>query len=417
MRKIRYCLIATASVLFLAGAIYAAYTSTVSVVNHVETGDVNIGISEYMVRGGKETAYTEPASVMPGDVISKIPRIICFADPCWVRARITFHKSGEGKEFPVIGGIPEGWKKAGDYYYYEKPLKKGDHVDLFRTVTIPSDWGDEHYGEDLSVTIRADAVQSKNFKPEFDAMSPWGNQEIEQCVHETDNSEPQTTEHIQNTVEYSGDAHKLVAAPDDFFANIGRLMPGDSAGDSVEVKNTTDREAELFFFAGYEKQTDTQIELLKALEMQIRLNGQEIYKGKLTQEGLEKGVSLGKYAPGAGGKLDFTITMPENLGNAYARRNADVKWVFAVAEDDASPSPEPSTTVVSSSGSSGGGTGSVTSSSGPAGGKVAPESTSVSAPVKTGDYTPVRALAVLLLFSASLILILYWTKRRMNHEK
>ena len=417
MKKIRYCLIAAASALFVVGAIYAAYTSTVSVVNHVETGDVNIGIREYMVRGGKETAYAEPASVMPGDVISKIPRIICFADPCWVRARITFRKSGEGKDYPVIGGIPDGWKKAGDYYYYQKPLEKGEYVDLFRTVKVPAEWGDEHYEENLSITIRADAVQSKNFKPEFSAMSPWGNQEIEQCVHETDNSEPQTTGHIQNTVEYSGDAHKLVAAPDDFFKNLGRLMPGDSAGDSVEIRNTTDKDAEIFFFAGYEKQTETQIELLKALEMQIRLNGKEIYKGKLTQEGMEKGTSLGKYAPGAGGKLDFTITMPENLGNAYARRNADVKWIFAVAEDEASPAPDPTKAVVTSGGTSGGGTGSVTSSSEPAGGKVAPEGSSVSAPVKTGDDTPVRALAVMLLFSASLILVLYWVKRRMDHEK
>ena len=71
MKKIRYCLIAAASFLLIAGTIYAAYTSTVSVVNHVETGDVNIGIREYMVRGGTETVYKEPASVMPGDVISK----------------------------------------------------------------------------------------------------------------------------------------------------------------------------------------------------------------------------------------------------------------------------------------------------------------------------------------------------------
>ena len=416
MKKIRYCLIAAASFLLIAGTIYAAYTSTVSVVNHVETGDVNIGIREYMVRGGTETVYKEPASVMPGDVISKIPRITNLADPCWVRARISIQKNGEGKEFPVIGGIPEGWKKAGEYYYYEKPLKKGEHVDLFRTVTIPADWGEKYVGQNMSITIRADAVQSKNFDPEFGAMSPWGNQQIEQCVHETDNSEPQTASGIQNTVEYSGNAHKLVAAPDDFFANLGRLMPGDSTGDSVEIKNTSDKEAELFFFAGYENQTDAQVELLKALDLQIRLNDREIYKGKLTEEGMEKGVSLGKYAPGAGGKMDFTITMPENLGNAYARRNADVKWIFAVAEDELTPTSAPSATIVPQGGTSGGGSsGGGSLASGHDAEKGA--GSTVSAPIKTGDDTSVRAVIVLLLFSAFLILIIFWTKRRMNHEK
>ena len=408
MKKLRYCPAAAAVVLFLAGAIYAAYTSTVSVVNHVSTGDVNIGIHEYMVRAGKEITYSEPASVMPGDVISKIPRITNYADPCWVRAKITFQKSGEGNEYPVIGGIPDGWKKSGDYYYYKNPLKKGEHVDLFRTVVIPADWGEKYIGQELSITIRADAVQSKNFNPEFGAMSPWGNQQIEQCIHETDNSEPQTTASIQNTVEYTGDAHRLVAAPEDFFAHIGRLLPGDSTSDSIEIKNTADKEIELFFFAGYENQTDTQIELLKALDLQLRLNGREIYKGKLTGSGLEDGISLGRYAPGAGGKMDFTLTMPENLGNAYASRNADVKWIFA-AEEEESPAYVPANTNVPSSGTSGG------SSSGHAGGQTS--GTVVSAPVKTGDETSLLALLTLLTFSASLIAILYWVKRRTDHEK
>ena len=188
-------------------------------------------------------------------------------------------------------------------------------------------------------------------------------------------------------------------------------MPGDSAGDSVEIKNTTDRDTELFFFAGYENQTETQIELLKALEIQISLNGREIYKGKLTQEGMEKGISLGKFAPGAGGTMDFTVTMPENLGNAYARRNADVKWVFAALEAEATPTPGPANTGVSPDG------GSSYASSGPAGGKSAPEGSTVSAPIKTGDDTPLRALAVLFLFSALLIVVLYLAKRRMDHEK
>lgn len=38
----------------------------------------------------------------------------------------------------------------------------------------------------IAVDIQADAIQAANFKPDFSAMSPWGNQVIQKCVHEQD---------------------------------------------------------------------------------------------------------------------------------------------------------------------------------------------------------------------------------------
>ena len=111
--------------------------------------------------------------------------------------------------------------------------------------------------------------------------------------------------------------------------------------------------------------------------------------------------------------MDFTITMPEKLGNAYARRNADVKWVFAVNEAEATPTP--AQTGVPQGETSGGGSGGGTTLAGTHEEK-SPESSAI-APIKTGDEASMRAPLVLLLFSACLIVALCSAKRRMNHEK
>ena len=399
-RKRRFLPAACLAAVFCGAFVFAALTDSVSVINHLETGDVDIGISEYSLLDGQETAYKSPETVTPGDLISKIPRITSYSASCWIRARISFANSEKGQEGlseALVGGIGKGWKKAGRYYYYTKPLKKGESAGLFTSVTIPAEWTSDHNSQSLGLTIRADAIQSANFTPDFDAMSPWGNQKIELCVHEMDDTVVARTQSVQNSVVYEGSAHKLVAAPDDFFGNFGVLMPGDTVSDSVEIKNTTDNTAEIFFSAGYENQTDEQVGLLKALEIQIRYGGKEIYKGKLTEESLKNGISLGKYAPGQGGKMDFTITMPASLGNAYARRNADVKWVFTVSEDTPSGTPSPASQGLS----------------GDPAAEHSPQSTEAK-PVKTGDDNDLELLMILLFVSAAFALAISFIRRRDN---
>lgn len=417
-----------AAVLMTSGILYAAYSDSVSVVNHIETGDVDIGIVEYEKKDGKEVPYRNPQNVMPGDVISKIPRITNYAEPVYVRARITFLNSDESLEGlspEMIGGMGKDWVKAGEYYYYTHILKRGEHADLFDTVMIPGEWDNTHMGQKLTASIRADAIQAAHFKPDFKAMSPWGNQKIELCVHKQEGNVTVLRTDIKNTVEYSGKAQKLVAAPDDFFGNLGRLMPGDTQTDSVEIRNTSDKTMELFFFAGYENQTKEQVELLSALEIQIKYDGKEIYKGKLLQDGLNKGVSLGSYEPDKGGKMVFAITMPSALGNAFARRNAAVKWVFKTQEEELIPTPEetPVPTIVPAGQNPAPGTGTVST-----GGKISTGGTAgtvhtvqdtgsaKSAPIKTGDESTIALFVLFILLSAAVVLTILRIKRRVRDE-
>lgn len=238
------------TVILSAAAVFASFSDRLDVVNHISVGDVSISISEYARKGKGEVKYTQPSEVVPGQTISKIPRIKNNALPCWIRARITY--AGENGKLERlkdenIGGISGEWVKRGEYYYYTKVLKKQESTDLFQNISIPDTWTEEHAKQKIAVDIQADAIQAANFKPDFSAMSPWGNQVIQKCVHEQDGTLTCKKGNTKLSVEFNGKAHKLIAVPDDFFTNLESAMPGDILKDAVQIANTTDQEAELFF--------------------------------------------------------------------------------------------------------------------------------------------------------------------------
>ena len=94
---------AAAAMVFLGltGA-YGYFSDSLTVTNHIALGDVNIGLKEYQKKGSTEVLYTNPKTVIPGETISKIPRITNLAKPCWVRARITY-KNDRKKEIILEG--------------------------------------------------------------------------------------------------------------------------------------------------------------------------------------------------------------------------------------------------------------------------------------------------------------------------
>lgn len=324
---------------------YAYYQDSVSVQNHINTGDVNIGIQEYQEIDGKETEYdlAENRIVLPSEVVSKIPRITNYAETCYLRAKVTHHSkpvsdsdTEEETEYILsdenINGISGQWIRKGEYYYYTEPLKHGASVDFFEAVTIPAEWTEASSGTSLGVTVTAEAIQAANFTPDFQSEQPWGDQKIEICVHEEDNSITEVNqEYQQMTVTYEGAARNLIAVPEDFFQNLDKAMPGDTVQDTFSISNTTDTEAEFFF------QTETpgglteeELDLLKQFQLTILQNGTPIYSGDLEAASLNSRISLGTYQPGEEGSIHFTLTLPAELKNAYAQRETYINWIFSV---------------------------------------------------------------------------------------
>lgn len=337
IRKRTIIALAAAAILSGISVTYGYFSDIVTVTNRISIGDVNISLKEYERNQGVETSYRNPKIVLPGDVISKIPRIINHGEPCWVRARISYEN--DRKELEALSdenliGIPPNWVKQGEYYYYTEILENGEAATLFQEMEIPSAWTEDHSSQKLQVNIQADAIQAANFQPDFDAMSPWGNQEIELCVHEENGKTISERKRVKLSVEFNGSAHKLLAVPEDFFTNIGTAMPGDVFQDSVAVSNSTGKAAEIFFHTGLVCQRADRMDLLKKLQLTIALNGKNIYSGDLQAEKLKEEISLGKILPGEKGTMDFKVSVPKELNNAYALRDTAVKWYFTVYEDE-----------------------------------------------------------------------------------
>ncbi|MCD7867765.1 MAG: hypothetical protein LUG62_06140, partial [Clostridiales bacterium] len=362
-------------------AVRAAFTDSVTVANHISTGDIRISLEEYEEKNGREILYENPKTVLPGDTVSKIPRITCEAEDCWVRVKISYTDNLNGLEGlgdENLGEIPEKWEKIGEYFYYTEILGYGESADLFHWIHIPEDWTEEWAEKKLSMEIRAEAIQAANYTPDFTAMSPWGNEEIQKCIHTVDGMEASVPEKKSLMVEFNGDAHRLLAVPDDFFSNFARAMPGDTLRDTAQIRNTTDSTAEIFFQTSPECLSVSGQDLAEKLGLTISMDGKELYSGNLLAEELNAPVSLVTLAPGEEGELEFVISLPAGLDNAYALREADVKWIFSVNEDSPTQTPETNPEDGESGGSG-----------------TAREATSV----KTGDETNIRLYFLLFLLA------------------
>ena len=159
-------------------------------------------------------------------------------------------------------------------------------------------------------------------------------------------------------------------------------MPGDVFHDSVEIRNTTEHAAEIFFRTSPECKSVKDQEFLKNLKLVITMNDKRLYSGDLLAASLNKAVSLGEFSSGEKGNMRFEVTVPAELDNLYALRAADVKWIFSVEEDqetvDTSPVPRRNGRKESTERASGNNSSSVRTT-----------------PVKTGDESPVILFALM----------------------
>ena len=70
-------------------------------------------------------------------------------------------------------GLSDDFVKRGDYYYYTKPLDNKDKVATFKNFKVPTSLDNEDK-EDIEITKVVDAIQSKNFTPDFSRRKSLG---------------------------------------------------------------------------------------------------------------------------------------------------------------------------------------------------------------------------------------------------
>lgn len=327
-------------IMFVCFAFAAAQSAVTSVVNELQTGIIDISLEEYMLdEKGNEVIWENQRDIMPGDSISKIPKITNKAMDCWVRAKVKVSSKlqrVDSLSLEQIEGISDDWIKIGEYFYYKKIVKSRETVTLFHSLKIPTQWLREHEENEIKIIVQVDAVQAKHFTPNFSGDTPWGGLVVEKCIHENAYDLNQFTVEQESSlsVQYEKDAKKLIAKPDDFFAQFGTLMPGDEQKGTVSIKNKGENSVNIFFKTeGLEE-----AELLEKTELTIKNRASDsekeriIYKGNLRSKEIENYLLLGCYEPDYEGEFIFTLKLPEELTNIHSLEKRKVKWYFMAEE-------------------------------------------------------------------------------------
>lgn len=160
-----------------------------------------------------------------------------------------------------------------------------------------------------------------------------------------------TTPAFASTVKYEGPAQKFVFVSQngqndtDLFDNFKGVMPGDTAIQTIDVRNDGDNSDPIKVYLRaevHDEQTNAPVteqavvsmhDFLSQLNMKVLANGTEIYNASPDQlHGLQSNVLLGEVD--AGKSISFTVELavPIELSNEYANRVGEVDWVFVVEE-------------------------------------------------------------------------------------
>ena len=347
-KKIAVSLLLVCSLIF--GTAYALVTSQITFTNSFQTGSVDIKITqmEKTEDGFQEVTDHE---ILPNKNISYIPRVLNINADSYVRVKFEAvmdpdkaieiqeyinQKKEEGidiESYPItvenVYQVHDNWIYRGGYFYNTDVMQTGESSDVFDGIHIPAEWTTAT-ASPFTVNITAEAVQTKNFTPDFESETPWGAIEIEPAKDEEDNINYGVAKVIGKSpvMTYSGNK-KLEGSTSDLFENFDYYMAGDSYKDKLTMKNTSGKNITIYF----RTQNKTDSDLLKQMRLVIKCEGKEIYNGDLESSTLSEYKELTKIPARQEKTLEYEVSLPSESKNYYTILKDNVIWQFEVRED------------------------------------------------------------------------------------
>lgn len=306
----------------IAGA-HAQDISSVSVENNVAMGYVDITMNEYEYdREGRLVPCESYKDVLPGESVQRKILITNQANDAWIRLKLTFRNEqglkGVGEE--MLTGSNDGWIKIGDYYYRTSPLATGEGVYFDNSLAVPAQWDNRDAYKTFKMTVSVDAVQEKNFTPDFHSDDPWFGTVIEEAIK--GEYEKKEISAGNFSVMYKGGAEGMVKVGDDFFQNWSELMPGDTWSDKAKIKSAYGDDVKIWFSTKTEAKNDLAARLILTIK-----NGEKtVFEGSLDKTSDK--ILLGTFGKGDERELSYTLYVPPELTNEYALSKAKTVWTF-----------------------------------------------------------------------------------------
>lgn len=298
--------------------------------NKGATGAVDISL---------EYAIDEPTeSILPNQTVSLESAVKNNAEPAWVRMKIqypvyanetTLEHLAEENLTELDDGLvtfqSPDWEKIGAYYYLKRPVDSKETVGFTKSIRFPSDWDNRMVSAKFGVSITAEAIQEKNFTPDFKSDDPWLGAVIESFDATDYRLHGCGTDRF--SIRFEDGAENMVKVGDNFFSNWDYVMPGDTLTGAADIKNNMHRPVRLFFAiksSTGEKGIDKGV--LEQLHLEIKHGDKVIYDGNLA--GSLDETLLEEYAPGTGNVLSYTLKAPSSMDNTYAQKMFQTVWEF-----------------------------------------------------------------------------------------
>ena len=192
-------------------------------------------------------------------------------------------------------------------------------------------------GKKIKLEIQAQAIQEKNFEPDYTVANPWKNIEPTETINDSYDIDTDRN-YSKIAIKYENNTNKDVTVPDDFGKNLKNSMPGDIYTDIIEIKNNSKAKAKYYLRFDNKQKNSEETELLNKVILTItNQNGQVIYDGNLL---LKEKILLGEYNSEEYDKLEYKITIPSELGNEYANLNPEILLIFSADYDEKQPDEE-----------------------------------------------------------------------------
>ena len=295
----------------------------------IQTDVVDIKVQNYKLEeNNEETEYgSEIEKVMPGDKISIIPKVFNLGMDCYLRVKVNYIDS-DIDFIDYVTGFSENFTKYGDYYYYNTTLKAKENVKIFDAIKIPEDAEFRTKDGRIKLEIIAEAIQDRNFKPDYTLADPWKNVKPSKSVNSTYEINDENSKVVIN---YEDNTDKDISVSNNFFERARKMVPGDSFTDSIKIKNTNKKKTKYYMEFNTDKNDIKEINLLSQIQLIItKTDGQVVYDGKLLSE--DK-ILLGEYKSGEVDELYFKVSVPEELDNQFENLNPRLLLVFSAEYD------------------------------------------------------------------------------------
>lgn len=286
------------------------------------------------MNGEKEVPWETEENVLPGGLISKIPRIVNDGADCYVRAKIVF-TSEETSDQPLsadnLEGIGSEWVQDGEYFYCKEVVKSGESVDFFRGIRLPAEWKESPEAENRwQASVRAEAVQAECFFPDFSVSDPWGMKTKQFVIRQAMEGEAEEQDGDKDQMELviASDLQGFTMEQEGCMKQLETFMPGKSQSGKVVIRNGADHKREVFFRAEAPQMTP----LLEKMELTVQVREKDqiqiLYQGTVTETMLKQNQSLGEILPGKDKQVEFLFSLPEEADNVYAAQTGQVKFWF-----------------------------------------------------------------------------------------